>query len=383
MDSGRYSVPQPPLKDQLADPDMFRTRMLATSHGFPSHSGRSAGRLPAVQKDVLRIRRGLAPLELVIAVPLFLFVMALMINFATVSAWRVRGLAVARQTVWAARHPRDVATVPRPDYWPTPASLGAGGDSNAAILDDPRVYLPVARGPSLGAFRVNDELLDPTRGFRRGSSQMSREFPLLANLGPYQLHSAAPILDNCWRFRQTALPYWWHDHWAHRVTALYQLPTAGGNYLAMYVQAAIAILNMPQRNDLLILDRDPEFAAYAARFGWRGGGSPDFHPGLSRFCSLDLSLAQDRVENLIDRIAGVAPKQGPPPVAHVPSLAERMAGAYIGLYRRVIQELQNQLNAVPPPSPGQIAAIQAEIADLQQKIDTLEAFRQSLQNHGR
>ncbi len=328
-------------------------------------------------------RRGLAPLELVIAIPLFLFIMGLMINFATVSAWRVRGLAVARQAVWAERGPRSAATVPRPSYWPTGASLGAGGDQAAPILDDPRVNLPVARGPTLGTFVVNDRLLDPSGGFRRGTSEIERSFPMLASLGGYQLRSGAPILDNCWRYRETSLPYWWHDRWAHRVTVLYRLPTAGGNYLALYVQAAMAILTMPQRNDLLILDRDPEFPAYAARFGWRGGGSPDFHPGLSRFCSLDLSLAQERVENLIDRIGGVAPKQGPPRVNHVPSLAERMAQAYISLYRRVIQELQNQLNAVPPPPPGQIAAIQAEIDDLQQKIDTLEAFRQRLQNHGR
>jgi len=337
----------------------------------------------AVQFKLIVGRRGLATLELVIAVPLFLFIMALMINFATVSAWRVRGLAVARQTVWSQRHPRNAATVPRPDYWPTPATLGAGGVQDAPILDDPRVNLPVVRGPNLGMFRVNDQLLDPTRGFRQGTSEITRDFPMLASLGAYRLGSEATILDNCWQYRQTALPYWWHDWWAHRVTALYQLPTAGSNYLTLYVQAALAILNMPQRGDLLILDRDPEFAAYAGRFGWQGGGAPDFHPGLSRFCSLDLSLAQDRVDNLIDRIGGVAPKQGPPPVAHVPSLAERMAGAYIGLYRRVIQELQDQLNAVPPPSPTQIAAIQAEIADLQQKVDTLEAFRQSLQNHGR
>lgn len=363
---------------------MVGTSTLITDNNrFPYAGGKVAAWSGAVHFPTGNSRRGLAPLELVIAVPLFLFIMALMINFATVSAWRVRGLAVARQTVWAQRHPRNAATVPRPDYWPTPAGLGAGGVQDAPILDDPRVNLPVVRGPNLGTFRVNDQLLDPTRGFRQGTSDITRDFPMLASLGGYRLGSGTTILDNCWRYRQTGLPYWWHDHWAHRLTALYQLPTAGGNYLTLYVQAALSILNMPQRSDLLILDRDPEFAAYAARFGWRGGGAPDFHPGLSRFCSLDLSLAQDRVENLIDRIGGVAPKQGPPPVAHVPSLAERMAGAYIGLYRRVIQELQNQLNAVPPPSPAQIAAIQAEMADLQQKVDTLEAFRQSLQDHGR
>ena len=328
-------------------------------------------------------RCGLAPLELVIAIPLFLFMMALMINFGTVAAWRVRSLAVARHMVWASRHPRNLALAPRPEYWPTNAGLGSGGDADAPVLDDPRVNLPVARGPRLGSFVVNPLLLDPTRGFRRGSSDLSRDFPLLPTLGPYELRSRAPLLDNCWQYHQMSLPQHWHDHWAHRVTALYQLPTAGGNYLAMYVQAALAILSMPERPALLILDRDPEFPAYAQRFGWRGGGSPDFHPRLSSFCTTDLTVAQDEVERLLDRIGGVRPQQGPPRVNHVPSLAERMASAYIALYQSVIQELNNQLNAVPPPPPGQIAAIQAEIAQLQQWVSTLDTFRQSLQNHGR
>lgn len=328
-------------------------------------------------------RKGLAPLELVLALPLFLFIMALIINFGTVAAWRVRSLAVARHAVWAGRHPRNLNLAPRPDYWPTSAGLGSAGDVDAPVLDDPRVDLPVARGPTLGTFLVNTQLLDPARGFRRGSSDLQRDFPLLANMGPYELRSGAPLLDNCWQFHQMALPRDWHDSWAHRVTTLYRLPTAGGNYLAMYVQAALGILRMPERPALLILDRDPEFPAYAARFGWRGGGSPDFHPGFAQTCTLDTAVVHDRVENLLDRIGGVRPQQGPPQVPHVPSLAERMAAAYIGLYQRVIDELNAQLNGVPPPSPGQIGAIQAEIAQLQQMIATLDAFRQSLQNHGR
>lgn len=328
-------------------------------------------------------RKGLAPLELILALPLFLFIMALMINFGTVAAWRVRSLAVARHAAWAARHPRNLNLAPRPDYWPSNAGLGNGGDFDAPVLDDPRVNLPVARGPILGTFVVNNQLLDPASGFRRGSSSIRRDFPLLASLGPYELHSRAPFLDNCWQFDQMALPRYWHDPWAHRVTALYRLPTAGGNYLAAYVQAALGILRMPERPALLILDRDPEFPAYAARFGWRGGGSPDFHPGFAQTCTLDTTAVQNRVEDLLDRIGGVRPQQGPPRVPHVPSLAERMASAYIGLYQQVINELNAQLNGVPPPSPGQIGTIQAEIAQLQQMIDTLEAFRQSLQNHGR
>lgn len=344
--------------------------------GLPSRCDRSAASLATS-------RRGLAPLELVLAIPLFLFIMALMVNFATVSAWRVRSLAAARGTVWAGRHPRSLAAFPGPAMWPSNANFGAGGDGPAAVLDDPRVNLPVARGPTLGTFVVNDQLLDPSRGFRRGHSSLSRDFPLLASLGPYQLQSGSPILQNCWQYATLSLPANWHNRWAHRVTALYQLPTAGGNYLQQYVQAALAIWRMPQRPALLILDRDPEFSAYAARFGWQSGGSPDFHPGLAQFCSVDLELARDRVERLIDRIEGVAPKDGPPPVAHVASLAERMARGYISLYQAVMDELNNMMNAVPPPNPGQLGAIQAEIADLQQKIAILEAFVASLQNHGR
>jgi len=361
--------------------DSRKPRTQAGNGSWPDASliSRRLSRMKRLRSD----RPGLAPLELVIAVPLFLFIMALMINFGTVAAWRVRALAVARHAVWASRHPRNLALAPRPEYWPANAGLGSGGDADAPILDDPRVNLPVARGPRLASFVVNSELLDPARGFRRGSSELTRDFPLLPTLGPYELRSRAPLLDNCWQYHQTSLPRYWHDRWAHRVTALYQLPTAGGNYLAMYVQAALAILNMPERPALLILDRDPEFPAYAQRFGWRGGGSPDFHPSLSSFCTTDLSVAHDEVERLLDRIGGVRPQQGPPRVNHVPSLAERMASAYINLYQSVIQELNNQLNAVPPPPPGQIAAIQAEIAQLQQWVGILSNFRQSLQNHGR
>lgn len=320
-------------------------------------------------------RGGLAPLELVIALPLLLFVMALMINFGTVSSWRIRELAVARQTVWASRYPRSLQAVPRPAYWPTAANLGVHGDPDATTLQDPRVDMPVVRGPFIGDFAVNRDLLDPGRHIRSGRAGLTRDFPLLASLGPYRMDTETELLDNRWEFSRTGMSH----NSDHRIPAIYSLPTAPPSYSLAYVQAARAILIMPQRNDLRVLDRDDEFAAYGVRFGW-GGGSPDFHPGLRGFCSLDRQTAQDSVDHLVERIAGV---RGGPGQAHVPSLAEQMARAFRDLYRRVIQELQNQLNAVPPPSPGQTASIQNEINDLQQKIDTLDAFLAVLQNHGR
>jgi len=347
------------------------------SRGFsaaPSPSGRR-NRAHGRAEPPRGFRAGLAPLELVIALPLLLFLMALIINFGTASSWRIRELATARQTVWASRYPRSLQAVPRPAFWPANAQLGVNGDPDAAALQDPRVDMPVMRGPFVGDFAVNRDLFDPGRHFRSGRAALTRDFPLLASLGPYRMDTETELMDNRWEFSRTGASH----NGDHRIPAVYTLPTAPAGYSAAYVQAARAILAMPQRNDLRVLDRDDEFPAYAVRFGW-GGGSPDFHPSLQGFCNLDRQTAQDRVDDLIERIAGV---RGGPGQAHVPSLAEQMARAFRDLYRRVIQELQNQLNTVPPPSPGQTASIQNEIGDLQRKIDTLDAFLAILQNHGR
>jgi len=53
-----------------------------------------------------RSRRGLSTLEMVLALPVLLMIMALIINFGTVAAWKVRGLCAARHAVWSSRWPR-------------------------------------------------------------------------------------------------------------------------------------------------------------------------------------------------------------------------------------------------------------------------------------
>lgn len=62
--------------------------------------------------------------------------------------------------------------------------MGAG---DAASLADPRVDLPIARGPSIPIARgsmlpaivvvVNRNLLDPTRGLHMGSAELERSSP--------------------------------------------------------------------------------------------------------------------------------------------------------------------------------------------------------------
>ena len=50
-------------------------------------------------RELAARRRGLAPLELVLAIPLLLFVVALSVIFGAVACWKVRGEVVARDAI--------------------------------------------------------------------------------------------------------------------------------------------------------------------------------------------------------------------------------------------------------------------------------------------
>lgn len=321
-------------------------------------------------------RRGLATLELVMALPILLFVMALAINFGTAASWKVRALVAARHAAWSTRPPRTGLQYPRPQNWPRAANLDAGAAADFPLLDDPRVYHPVARGPTLpGGTTVNSELLDPSRGFRHGLSSLRRDFPLLQRLGTYGLSAETNLMDNLWQFWRQGLG----NNGDRRIRVLYALAQAPANLSQAYVQAALAILRFPLRNDLRPLDRDDEFQAYSQRFPQLRIGVPDFHPRPRGFCSLDRTLADQVVADLLDRITGRVDRDASGNVTRrIPGVPETMTRAFIGLYTRVIQELQNQMNATPPPPPAQMAAMQAEIDQLQAKIDILQKFLQTL-----
>ncbi len=321
---------------------------------------------------------------MVLVLPLLLMVMALMVNFGTVAAWKVRGLTVARHAVWSSRWPRDPDSDhnPRPDYWPVPGAMGAGGAADAPGLDLPAVNLPVARGPSLpfGGI-VNHELLDPTRGFLRGNAHMGRPFPMLATLGNYDLHAHTDLLDNKWQFQRmnwpamgTSIP--WNDY--RRIPVIYGFPASDPGLVTAYVNAVIAIYYAPFRPDLFPLDRDDEFRTYTQRFSYsprfrrRIGSVPDFHPTLAHYCGLDHSDVRPLVDDLIERI------YGQPGGNRDRGVALTMTDAFIDLYEAVIDELNDLINATPPPSAAEIAAMQAEIAALEDKINTLNRFRATL-----
>lgn len=319
------------------------------------------------------VSAGLAMLELVLALPLLMLMVALIINYGTAASWKVRSLAAARHAVWSARWPRNGPQLPRPEYWPTTAGLGIGGPGTLTSLDDLRVHHPVVRGPLPNGFVVRDDLLNPGRGLLEGSASLTRRFPLATSVAPYSIHSRTQLLQRFWDHKEMGL----FSTYSRRVPVLYELPKAPPGYAEAYRAAALAILYAPFRPALAPLDRDDEFIAYARRFNWPIG-PPDFHPPLHGFCSLDHGEAQKWVSKLIDDIEGriiTDPQGNRQRVGGVP---QRMVEEFIALYGRVIQELQRQLAAGVPPDVA--LSIRGEIKNLQDRIALLAAYLNELRN---
>ena len=221
-------------------------------------------------------RRGLAPLEMVLSLPILLLVMALMVNFGTVACWKVRALGVARQRVWGNRWARSTANLPLPTFWPNADQPGFAEASRVPELNGPKLNL---LDPG-GIVAPTNEILDPTVGLLKGSAHMDREFPLLRKLGPYDLNAATELLGDTWEFQRMGLP----NNEYYRIPLVYTLPPAPDTamFAAAYNAARRTILNMLAGSKALWpLDRDEEFIYYYwIGFGPWTAGFPSSPAGI-------------------------------------------------------------------------------------------------------
>ncbi|MCA9071579.1 MAG: hypothetical protein KDA84_21785, partial [Planctomycetaceae bacterium] len=130
-------------------------------------------------------RAGLAPLELVLVLPILLFVMALMINLGTGGAWKIRTQINARHSAWRALEHRTGQGDPHPGNWPDDARLQSNGTSLSPVPFDPYVGHVVARGPVIvdpvtGEFLpVRSGYLDMQPRLVEGEAAIARPYPLL------------------------------------------------------------------------------------------------------------------------------------------------------------------------------------------------------------
>ncbi len=273
-------------------------------------------------------RAGLAPVELVLWLPILLMVMALFVVFGNAAVWKVRTAAAARHVVWRARAPRTGAIDPPIDFGAQKSSMSSGAAGAMPQLDDPRLRRPVVRGP-LDKIQVNDQLLDFSRGRQRGVAAMSQPFPMLGNMGHFEFTVPNSLLDDQFRYWEMGIPS--NNH--RRIPFIYQLPKAPEHFAKNYAHDVGRIVNASFRKDLYPLDHDEEIKAYTGHY-------VDFHPKIVSFCELDrLTVLLKYVDEVVHRIQGrhrfhnrILGIDRP----GMPSVAEQMAKFHIKMYQDLL-----------------------------------------------
>ncbi len=300
-------------------------------------------------------RRGLAPLEFILSLPLLLFVMALIVDLGNVSAWKVRGATAARQAIWRQRYPRYRNQDPQPVWWPAnnpfQATMNVVNEPQPIFPTDQYAQYTVARGPQLaspnGSFALNVDLnhrLDMTRGSRRGTSYISVPLPLLPNLGPVTFNLAHPLLDGAWQFGTMPIPWGYNGNMTRRTLVLYpdDLTAQVPDLAQLFREAAMKMIQGRENPGLFPLDRDPTL------------NNRNFYPTVGG-CTLDRAEVQNTlIRDLVNRIQG-------PQGGGRGGVPQNLAQAYLQYY-------QSLLPAPPAPAPPGVQEI----------IDQLNAFIASL-----
>ncbi len=310
-------------------------------------------------------RRGLAPVELVLWLPVLLMVMALIVNYANMTSWRLRGEAVARDAVWRARWPRSGNAEPRPstNIWPTSAGMAVHGDTQMSQLNHPDIDQPVVRGPVLQygdpprSFQVTDAL-DQEKGAVRGVSSIVRELDLLPALGPYRSGEIADrMLTSQWQCAERGYPNRYR-----RTLVLYELPQTAPGLPEAYVRSVIDLLGIPHYYALSVLDRDEDWRIFH-------GSYPHFYPQIAaNYGETDPAVVHERsVLPMIDHYGPDGWELG-----RISLLPRRMTEAYLAMYKGVrqeIEDLEQELISVPPPNAVRRAWILNRLAQLRQIQD--------------
>jgi hypothetical protein len=330
--------------------------------------------------------RGLAPLELVIALPILLFVTALMVNFGTLATWRVRGEIVSRDAVWRGRWPRTGDWESRPRGWPANAGMGTVNGQQMEVLEHPDLQQPVVRGPLPNGFVVRD-LLNPERGAREGQSSIVRRYPMLPRLGPYKSGSIEhPVLDFKWPCAEMGIP-----NIFRRTIRLYELPTTDQSLPSALAEACDAMFGMPNYLALYTLDRDADIKQFY-------GGYVDFHPRIRHpyqvfpvyvpYCQLDTEIVRKReVERLIDTLDA----RGRARLHRISRLPRRMTDFFLNMYRwasdNLKQEIETKTALLQDPGLSQeekdelqawITWAKSELQRIEPYVTALEAYQAKL-----
>ena len=147
-----------------------------------------------------RSRTGLAPLEMVVALPMLMGIMGLVMVFGFVASWKVRSEVVARDVGFRARNPRSANLHQRSDEWPElqeadrNLDLTVRGAGNLESVDDQDiVHARIIRGP-LPAIDVDSDLLDFSRNVVSGVASVDQPSQVMGEIGRVDYESINDFL---------------------------------------------------------------------------------------------------------------------------------------------------------------------------------------------
>ena len=167
-------------------------------------------------------RKGLAPLELVLSLPILLFVMGITIVIGWTATFKVRAQIHAREaasrSILSSYPLSNARFMPYPPGFPPPAEMSVDR-TYVPCIPMPTAELalydshPVTRGPVLvepetgRSLRVDRTILDVRRGMISGKAVVDRGFPVLGEMPPKRFRHDVrfPVLDNRWQFWQKGL----------------------------------------------------------------------------------------------------------------------------------------------------------------------------------
>ena len=370
-------------------------------------------------------RSGLAPLEMVLGLPLVLLLFALMVNAGFTGMWKLRLLGASREVAWRSRDPRS-NNLPDPKYqttfWTqpehpteTPLTTGTSGASPLSIED---LGSAAAVRADVGTLTVDKDLLDPKRGVFQGTSDVSRQFPMLPD-SLQTLHGSPThqITDNCFPFwnthlasnvgRRTKILYgeWVDNPFFKRADTAFANPPGQSNRgIAQieygsdwqgYESAVVNTNNALFNDNLLPLGsfsvehsnppkytegryHDPEVYQWI----YRGllPNPPGFMPSIGEFISSDASSVWDEhVEPHIMKIdddQSLLCEQEDGPRETERNLPYALAGSYISFFNDAIGLVQDHINELNQQL--QQAQMDLELAQQAKKTTAIASLKTTI-----
>ena len=376
---------------------------------------------------------------MVLGLPLLLLLFALMINASFTGVWKLRLLGASREVAWRSRDPRS-NNLPNPKYqstfWTqpdhptdTPLTSETSGSSPLNIQD---LGSYAAVRDDVGTLKVDKNLLDPKRGVFQGTSDVSRQFPLLPD-GLQPLHGSPThhLTDNCFPFwkthlasnrgRRTKILYgeWFSNASFKSVDTAFANPPGGSNRGIGQIEYgndwqnyefAVGKINDSLFNDnLLPLGgfhvqhsnqlkytkghyHDPEVDVWAYPIGDRNlkPRPPQFMPPIGHFISSDANAVRDQhVTPIIEQIdddpnalVDDDPNESGNKSETEGNLPHTLAEQYIDFFEACINLPVNGVNDFYQDSPGHSSYeidMNAAEAEKDRRAGILEPVIQQLQ----